>query len=211
MPLYKSIAVNDSTHVLIWEITESEEELSKGIVLGENSTNRIRSMKSELHRRAYLSVRHILAIAQYSDMDLTYSSEGKPSLSDGLQVSITHSYNYAAVIFSDTPVGIDIEKKRNKILKIAPKFTSNKEMEYVNNSDNPIDILTAIWGAKESIYKLYGTPGLSFKQHIDVAPIVNNNPLTVASVNYLTKVDFYSIDIIHFRDFICVFASSNSY
>ena len=74
MPLYKSIALDNETHVLIWEITESEEELQKTIKLGKVSKERLASMKSEIHRRAYLSVRHLLAIAQYSDEDLTYSA-----------------------------------------------------------------------------------------------------------------------------------------
>ncbi len=209
MPLYKSIAVNPSTHILIWEITETEKELSKGITLGKNSKTRMHSMKSELHRKAYLSVRHLLAIAQYTDIDLTYSSEGKPSLVDGVEVSITHSHQFSAVIFSDVPVGIDIEKKRDKIVKIASKFTTEKEMEYVNQSNNPITILTSIWGAKESLYKLYGIPGLSFKQHIDVAPFETKSPITMASVNYLSTVNFYTIDIIHFKGFSCVFATPN--
>lgn len=208
MPLYKSIAVNASTHVLIWEITESEKELQQGIVLGENSTNRINEMKSELHRRAYLAVRHLLAIAQYTDTDLTYSQEGKPELSDGVHISITHSYEFAAVIFSEFPVGIDIEKQRDKIVKIANKFTTDKEMEYVNKSLDKVKTLTAIWGVKESLYKLYGVPGLSFKQFMDVAPFEIDTPYTKASVNYSSKVDFYNADILRFKGFTCVYVTS---
>jgi len=209
MPLYKSIAVNDSTHVLIWKISESEIELSKNITLEENSKNRLKNMKSQLHRRAYLAVRHLLAIAQYTDADVTYALEGKPHLSDGVHISITHSYEYAAVIFSEFPVGIDIEKQRDKILRIADKFTTEKEMSYINNSTNKIRILTAIWGVKESLYKLYGIPGLSFKQHMDVAPFEVNSPYTKASVNYASKVNFYNADIVHFNGFTCAYVTSN--
>jgi len=209
MPLYKSIAVNDSTHVLIWKITESEDLLKQGLFLGENSTNRLSSMKYEMHRRAYLSVRHLLAIAQYTDTDLTYSYEGKPSLSDGVYISITHSYEYAAVIFSEFPVGIDIEKQRDKILKISNKFATDKELKYVTDSTNQIVVLTAIWGAKEALYKLYGVVGLSFKQHIDVAPFNANTPYTKVSVNYLEKAVFYNTDILHFNGFTCVYVTTN--
>ena len=103
MPLYKSIAVDPETHVLIWEITESEEKLREAIELGANSAQRLLTMKSELHRRGYLSVRHLLAIAQYTDSDLSYTDHGKPILSDGVEISITHSYEFAAIILSAKP------------------------------------------------------------------------------------------------------------
>ncbi len=205
MPLYKSIAVDQETHVLIWEITESEEALKKNIDLGVNSAQRLLSMKSELHRRGYLSVRHLLAIAQYTDSDLSYTEHGKPKLSDGVEISITHSYEFAAIILSSKPVGIDIEKQRSKIVRIANKFVSAKENEYLMAVAERIRALTIIWGAKESIYKLYGEKGLSFKQHIDVAPFQVSEPQTKASVNYNEQINFYEVNSLEFKGFTCVF------
>ena len=205
MPLYKSIAVDQETHVLIWEITESEKELREAVELGSNSTQRLQSMKSELHRRGYLSVRHLLAIAQYTDSDLSYSVHGKPMLSDGVEISITHSYEYAAIILSSKPVGIDIEKQRHKITLIANKFVSPKEDEYLMAVAEKIKAFTIIWGAKEAIYKLYGEKGLSFKQHIDVAPFQVSEPQTKASVNYHGGISFYEVTAFEFKGFTCVF------
>ena len=204
MPLYKSIAVDDETHILIWKITESEQQLD--IPLGNNSTERIAGMKSELHRRAYLSVRHLLAIADYSDTDLIYSEAGKPSLSDGVFISITHSHEFSAIILSSKPVGIDIEKQRDKIIRIEDKFVSDKEKEYLEQSENRIKTLTILWGAKEALYKLYGTTGLSFKNHIDVAPFNLTANYTKASINFDKKMTFYEIIFTEFESFTCVYA-----
>ena len=206
MPLYKSIAVDNETHVLIWKITESEAELDI-LPLGEKSKNRIASMKSKLHRRAYLSVRHLLAIAEYTDTDLTYSSEGKPSLSDGVYISITHSHEFSAIILSAKPVGIDIEEQRDKIIRIEDKFVSNREKEYLEQSENRIKSLTILWGAKEALYKLYGTTGLSFKNHIDVAPFDLETNYTQASINYDENMTFYEIIFTEFEGFTCVYTS----
>ena len=205
MPLYKSIALDNETHVLIWEITESEEELQKPIKLGKVSKERLASMKSEIHRRAYLSVRHLLAIAQYSDEDLTYSEEGKPKLHDGVYVSISHSHEYAGVIFSSKPVGIDIEKERDKIELIASKFISKKEEEYLDSMSNKIKALTFIWCAKESMYKLYGKKGVSFKEHMDVAPFHLNELQTKSSINYEGDINFYEVYSVEFNGFISTF------
>lgn len=205
MPLYKSIAVDNETHILIWKITESENELASGISLAEKSTKRVQGMKSEMHRKAYLSVRHLLAIAQYTDSDLNYNVAGKPELSDGVYISITHSHQFSAIILSAKPVGIDIEKQRGKIENIANKFVSEKESEWLNKAQNTIKLLTAIWGTKESIYKLYGQPGLSFKQHIEVAPFTINETFTRASVHFKDKIEFFDVFYLEFEQFTCVY------
>ena len=205
MPLYKSIALDEETHVLIWEITESETELSEPVKLNKVSVERLASMKSEIHRRAYLSVRHLLAIAQYSDEDLTYSEEGKPKLSDGVCISISHSHQYSGIILSSKPVGIDIEKQRDKIQRIAHKFVSPKEKEYLQNMTEQVKALTLIWCAKESMYKLYGKKGVSFKQHMDVAPFTLMEPQTKSSINYEGQISFYEVHSVEFNGFLSVF------
>ena len=123
MPLYKTITVNATTIVHIWKIEEDINTLSRNIKLTDHCQNRLEGMKSELHQRGFMSIRHLLAKAGYTDFDLYYDKNGKPHLHDGKHISITHSYTFTAIIISDQPVGIDIEKQRDKILRIAHKFT----------------------------------------------------------------------------------------
>ena len=63
MPLYKSIDVNSQTTVKIWKIEESYNELLKPLDLKPNSLERVLGMKSELHQRGFLSVRHLLTLS----------------------------------------------------------------------------------------------------------------------------------------------------
>ena len=168
MPLYKSITVNNHTKVLIWRIEESETVLNEFIVLTTHCKKRLAGMKSELHRRGFLSIRQLLKVAGYEVSDLYYDAFGKPHLKDEKKISITHSFQYAAIIISDTIVGIDIEKQREKIKLIAPKFVG-QEFSFIQ-SDNEIKMLTYVWCIKESLYKAYATAGISFKDHIRIAP-----------------------------------------
>ena len=69
----------------------------------------------------------LLLEAGYTDFDLFYDKFGKPHLKDGKEISITHSYNFSGIIVGNSPVGIDIEKQREKILRIARKFTPIEE------------------------------------------------------------------------------------
>ncbi len=167
MPLFKSLTVNKNTKVLIWKIEESFNELNENIILSDRSQNRLDNMKSDLHQRGFLSVRHLLKEVGYTDADLIYDEFGKPHLKNGKHISITHSFTFSGLIISDDkPVGIDIEKQREKILKIASKFTPIEEYKTIANVDALISKLTIVWGAKESLYKIYGKKKLLFLHHI---------------------------------------------
>lgn len=206
MPLYKTITVDETTNILIWKIEESFEDLSDGIELTDHCQNRVDNMKSDLHRRGFMSVRHLLAIFGYTDHDLYYDDFGKPHLKDGKQISITHSYEFAGVIISDKLVGIDIEKQRDKIVRIAHKFVES-EQEFVEQfQEEKVRVLTVIWGAKESLYKLYGTAGLSFEQNIHITPFNLGMPFTTASLHYKNKISYYDITFLEFEGFTCVYA-----
>ncbi len=206
MPLYKTITVNDTTRVYIWKIDEDFNTLSRNISLTDHCRKRVDGMKSELHKRGFMSVRHLLAEAGYTDHDLYYTENGKPHLKDGKHISITHSYTFSAIIVSTQAVGIDIEKKRDKILRIAPKFTPIEEYLTLNNTEARVRKLTIVWGAKESIYKLYSQEGLSFLKHIDVRDFNFEDLKTTAKVYYNGNQSEYVLDFLEFEGFTCVYA-----
>ena len=91
MPLFKTITPSSTTQVYIWKVEESLEVLSQNVNLTPHCQARFDSMKSELHRKGFLSIRHLLHVAGYTDKDLFYTSNGKPHLNDGKHISITHS------------------------------------------------------------------------------------------------------------------------
>jgi phosphopantetheinyl transferase len=206
MPLYKTITVNSTTKVLIWKIEESFEELSEGIILTLNCSNRVQKMKSDLHRRGFMSVRHLLADQGYTDYDLYYDDNGKPYLTDDKHISITHSYIYSAIIISDLEVGIDIEKQRSKILRIAYKFTPIEEYRTLANDDAIIRKLTLVWCAKESLYKSFAHPGVSFIQNIYVDDFSLDELKTTANVSFDAKNLFYDVHFLEFDEFTCGYA-----
>ena len=210
MPLYQTISVTSETTVYLWNVTETEAELSKDIELTENSANRVEGMKSEIHRRGYLSIRHLLAQAGYTDHDLYYDEIGKPHLRDGKHISITHSGVFTGIIVgAQIEVGIDIERQRNKILRIADKFTPLKEYGAITDNDTLIRKLTIVWGAKESLYKIYATKGISFLQHIYIADFGMDSRETTGKIEYNGKHSFYSITYLEFEGYTCVYALKN--
>ena len=210
MPLFKTITVRPSIRLYIWKITESEEELGQSVKLTPHCQDRMDGMKSQLHRRGFLSIRHLMAEEGYTDFDLYYDQAGKPHLKDGKHISITHSYNFTGIIISDEDeVGIDIEKQRDKILRIAHKFTPVQEYRTIANNEALVRKLTIVWGGKESLYKIYATHGLSFLHHIDIKDFNLTETKTTGEVLYQGKQSYYDISFVEFEGFTCVYAIKN--
>ena len=213
MPLYKTIQHNSNTQILIWNITESFEQLNQEVQLNEKSQLRLNGMKSEMHQRAFLSVRKLLALAGYSDFDLEYDEYGKPHLIDKKHISITHSHHFSAIIVSNEAVGIDIEMQRDIILKIAHKFVNDEELSRLQKTDltDYIKKLTVKWGAKEALFKIKNEKGISFKDHIQVVPFELNQTQTTADLNFNGAKQKFNI---HFSEldanFTLVYAFENN-
>lgn len=205
MPLYKTLTPNSQTTIKIWKISESFEYLLKPLTLKPDSKTRVFGMKSDIHRRGFLSVRHLLAEFGYSDNDLFYDQNGKPHLKDGKHISISHSFIFSGVIISDMEVGIDIEKQRDKIAIIAKKFIGY-EWEYLKlDAPDIIKKLTVIWGVKESLYKLFATPGMLFKSHFLVIPFMLEDGETMAWIDYKGLKKRYQSAFLEFEDFTCAY------
>ncbi len=206
MPLYKTINPNSQTCVKIWKIDETFNELLGPLELKPESELRVKGMKSEIHRCGFLSIRHLLREFGYTDQDLTYDAHGKPHLRDEKYISITHSFGFSSVIVSDQEVGIDIDKQRPIITNIASKFV-DYEFEYLDNkTDDYIRKLTVIWCIKESLYKLFATPGLSFKQHVLVIPFTIEEASTISWIDYQTKKYRFNTHFLEFDGFTCAYA-----
>jgi len=207
MPLFKTLTVSETTKVIIWKIEETIEELQKSISLSDYSQQRIDAMKSALHQKGFLSIRHILKEFNLQDVDLHYDEHGKPHLKDGRFISMTHSFEFTAVIVSEEKsVGIDIEKQREKILKIAHKFTPIEEYKTIANVSALISKLTIVWGAKESLYKIYGKKKLLFLHHIYIEDFNFEDEKTTGIIRYEGTETNYQVHFLEFEDFTCVYA-----
>jgi phosphopantetheinyl transferase len=207
MPLHSEQHIGQHTQILIWEITEAFEDLFDEVALTDFNMVRLMSMKSEQHQRGFLSVRKLLGAAGYSDFDLFYDETGKPHLKDGRHISISHSHGYSAIILSDTVAGIDLELVRDKIIRIADKFTSDSEEIYLNPvNEEYVSQLTVIWGVKEAIFKIRNEVGISFKDHISVAGFTMNDESTTAKLDFENTHRHFDIRFCKIKNYILVYA-----
>ena len=192
MPLLKNIALNDTTQVYFWKITESFNELFRSVSLKDVSLARLEGMKSEAHQNGFLSVRRLLMEAGYTDFDLYYDEFGKPHLIDGKHISISHSNEFSVIAISDTLIGIDLEKLKEKTLKLAPRYMDVSHLKGLNEVDK-LQKATVIWGIKEAIYKIKNEKGISFIDHIFENNFALQDNKCSAELRFNNKVECFDI------------------
>jgi len=169
MPLKIKKATLPKGEIGIWDISESEVFFRSLLDLSEEEFVFINKIKGR-RKLEWLASRYLLHyMSGREERGMCLKDEfGKPYLKDSdHKISLSHSWNYAAVIASPHNVGIDIQRKVDKIKRIAHKFMSDQEFESIDNILQ-IEHLHVFWGAKEAIFKAYGRKELAFKEHIQI-------------------------------------------
>jgi phosphopantetheinyl transferase len=95
-----------------------------------------------------------------------YSKARKPFLRKQLNtfISVSHSKNYCAFGTSSIEIGIDIEEMSPRIERVAYRFVSNEEEQFIG--EQSIVDLTKLWTMKEAMFKLNNRSGIEFKSEL---------------------------------------------
>lgn len=169
MPL-QSIVPLPSGCLGVWKIDEREEDLRS--IAGDTLCRDVRDDVSLKRRLEKLAVRALLtSMLRYMRLEncggIIYHDDGSPYMDNGPFVSISHTDGYAAVILSrDNEVGIDIEVRSSRALKLVTRFES--EGEFYTNSDSA----TLCWSAKESVFKRLGGKVSDFRGTMHIPPFL---------------------------------------
>lgn len=75
---------------------------------------------------------------------------------EGIYVNLSHSADYAVCAVSDKPIGVDIQYCRECDMKMAKRFFTAEEADFINNSKNKNSAFFEIWTKKESFLKAIG-------------------------------------------------------
>ena len=154
MPIVHKIETGKTT-ILVWEITETIEELLD-LYGNINNTNYTSKKRKKEHLISRLMLNKVC-----ENGTIIYNEFGAPELDNGKHLSISHSNELVTVIISETKSGIDIEKISEKALIIASKFVSEKNLIKLNKEK-----ATLIWCLKEAIYKWHQKGGVDFIEDI---------------------------------------------
>jgi 4'-phosphopantetheinyl transferase EntD len=165
--------INENIHLAVWKIEEDLEFYLKNVQLSLidekillETTHPEKKLEFMAGRMLCKTVLHELKI---TDQPIFRNEYGKPQIPDSeYDISLSHTENYIALtIGHQLDVGIDIEKPKAKMAKIAPRLYTPQEMDYCQNN---LVYFSKMWSAKEVLYKLFMKRELDFREHLCVKP-----------------------------------------
>jgi 4'-phosphopantetheinyl transferase len=156
----------------LWKIEENEEQLTQSIGFEVDKTD-LASISFPHRRVQWWAARHLLGtlVAQLAGRfgplnpaKLAKDANGRPHWPQlGCHLSLSHAREWAAAAISlHAPVGIDIEEVTPKVGRVAPRIMVAAELAQTTDFEG----LTFFWCAKEALYKMYGQPGLDFREQL---------------------------------------------
>lgn len=214
MPLYKVISLVAGTKLYLWKITEEVDFFMQNVKLKDSSLQRLEGMKADGHKKGFLAVRMLLQHNDYTDFDLYYDGFGKPHLKPqgcnikDMEISISHSHGFSAIVISDQKIGIDLEILKDKTLKLAPRYMDVSHLQNLNSEDE-LKKATVVWGIKESVFKIKNEIGISFKDHIFEDDFNLADKKCGVELRFNDKTERFAI-VFEFIDdyvFVCAFLS----
>lgn len=166
MPAFEQINT-DKHQLLIWKIEEPIEFFSKGLSLNLQESQEYSYINTENRKLEWMATRYTQR--QLVEDQLIKDGFGKPHLATkNGAISLSHCKGYTAVLYSKQKHnGIDIEPIHEKIIRIASKFMSEQEFEFIDSKNKEAHLI-ACWTIKEAVYKYYGKKSLRFKEHIKI-------------------------------------------
>jgi 4'-phosphopantetheinyl transferase len=168
MPLFKKI-VEENYTLVVWHLTETEDLFLPFKKTFSASPEKLDEIHVAYRRKEWLCSRYLgWTIAKEIEgqcAGVWSDDHNKPHIKDStLQISISHAKPFVTVlVHKKHPCGADIEEKKEKLLRLGPKFLTQDEL---NQAKGDLSSLAIAWGAKEAVYKLYGRKKLIFKENI---------------------------------------------
>lgn len=201
-----------SARLGVWHILESEADLLHTSRAVPEDLKVLHSYKNESRRKQWLACRTLIAeMLHLESVNVSYDEHGKPSLNGfSGQISFSHTTEYAAALINEHgPAGIDIEKLKPRIERVADRFLQEAEMDHIRQlaenrmSRDPChmilkdgdktechpqtELLYLYWSSKEALYKFYGKPSVDLKNDIYISAFdyfCNSEATFAARVNF---------------------------
>lgn len=191
---------NDTIEWLIWEVDTFDEtaiDAFSNMLHCPYLEKNLNSIKTTKRKIEFLGARYLLKVLFGECIELLYNTSGSPYISNSdWNISITHSGKYIAVARSKKRLGIDIEQISEKLERTKHKFSSDKELSFIDQQQNLYQ-LCLYWSAKESVYKLVSNEALIFDEEMQIEAFTPKNKGT-----FLLKLNskLNALDLnIHYR------------
>lgn len=197
MPLYRDFS-DDNATILVWKFQE-EDDLNPELLTEKENFQKVKDYHPT-KLKEYLLVRKILK-SILPNHKILYENRTPYLFPNDYEISITHSFPFAALAISKNKIGIDIEPFNSKIERIQHKFLQEEEGGFIEKGKE-VAYLTVIWSLKESLYKIHHSNYWSLKKHYEVKPFSLDFPFQIHCRVHDEKVsDLYKARVEFFENY----------
>ena len=209
MPLQHIIHLNPHGIIGVWHLNEPEEFFTPHFHEIVTDRRKFEEITHTKRRTEWLAGRwlvRILVERMYLKFSGIWTDEyNKPHLTaDNATISISHAEPYVVAILNTTKFcGIDIEKRRDKLIPLSKKFLDIDELEMANKD---LTNLAILWGAKEALYKLHGKKSLIFKENLKIENLdfSGGEESFIGRINIDGEQEVYNMRAGKFDDYVLV-------
>ena len=129
--------------------------------LPENRRKKFEKLKRKIDRDncviSHLLMTFALKESGMKNFETVIGENGKPFLKSGEKFfNISHCSQGAAVAVADLPVGIDAQEKNGFNERVAKRFFSEAENDFIRSVSDKEEVFTRLWTLKESVIKCEG-------------------------------------------------------
>ncbi len=211
LPIVVDRTLDNGTRLIVFNYRDVTEEALVAATNMDDTERKVIERYTNINRRKeWIAVRYFLQNEfGFSDCKIVYDETGKPSLKNpDMNISISHSSGLAAIIISETmKVGVDVEVKSNKVLRILGKYLSEAEQNFLDRKFKTNHALIC-WAAKECGYKMFATPGISFTENMRVKPFrLGFNGTIIVKLFTDSGLRDYTLQYEQHADFVLVYGA----
>lgn len=201
--------LDNGATLAVWNITESVDRLLEILDNDPFVIEEISGFQSEKRTLEYLAVRCALNEITGKKTTISYLPSRMPYIKDhSMQISISHTGHYATVITHPmTPVGIDIERIGDKVVRVKNKFLNDNELNSLDTRSEKTH-LTIMWAAKEALYKIIGVENVDFIKELEILPFQPYIEGSLMAKEYVTEAKaVYTLEYKVYPEYVIVWVS----
>lgn len=165
-----------SSHLVIAKIGTIEELRHSAT---SDDLHLVEEFGSENRQREALAWRAIVRRELGAECRISYDEWGAPEVDvKNTFISVSHSKNQVAVLFSDAPCAVDIEQAERNFRKVASRYLSDDELALAESKA----LFAELWCAKEALYKYHKKGGLDLVKDIKIVEYDSEKSRFVATI-----------------------------
>lgn len=185
MPLIRIDEIAPDVRLGLWQISENLSDFFTSYPSLLSNKQMIDGYRADRRKLEVLATRSLVNAMVGEDIVISHDDNGRPLLSNGFNISISHTCGYVAVIVSRLKkVSVDIEYISERVGRIVSRFLRKDEVA-VSLGEQLL-----CWCAKETVYKLFSMDNLAFDEMRISTVLFNGNKGVVRGENLKRGVAF---------------------